>query len=196
MTQHRRTVLLLPGYFLPSQRGGGLVRSAANLVEALGDEIRFRVIAYDRDIGEAAPFPGVVPGRWVALGKGEVLYLKPGVRFPLALARALRSERYDAVYILTLFRRLESILPRSSAPVPRPGAASWLARVAVSVWAVAACLTLYRRSWSFALAIGAASAAACGLVLLLSEPRLRKSAEGLLRLRWPKPSSDTGAGAL
>ena len=111
MTRRRPVVLLLAAYYLPGFKGGGLIRSLANLVESLGADIEFRFVAYDRDVGDAAPYPGVTSGTWTKVGAGEVLYLAPGRGFASRLLAVLREARYDVLYIPTLFDPWFTLMP-------------------------------------------------------------------------------------
>ena|ERR1039458_4437225 len=79
-TKHppRSCVLVLVGTYLPGYKTGGPIRSIANLVAALGEEFPFRIVTLDRDLGDKAPFPGVVVNQWIQIGQADVLYLRPG----------------------------------------------------------------------------------------------------------------------
>src|SRR6185437_15746423 len=70
-------VLITADSYLPGSRGGGVIRSLANLVDLLGDEFSFRILTRDRDLKAPEPYPAVPVGRWVAVGKAHVLYLAP-----------------------------------------------------------------------------------------------------------------------
>ena len=49
----RPVVLVAIDWYLPAYRAGGPIRSIANLVAALGDEIDFRIVCGNRDLGES-----------------------------------------------------------------------------------------------------------------------------------------------
>jgi glycosyltransferase involved in cell wall biosynthesis len=109
-TEHR-VLVLLPTY-LPGYKGGGPIRSIANLVAALGADFHFRIVTSDRDLGDEDPFPCVAVNRWVRVGQADVLYLRPGLRGFLDLWLLLRSVREDSVlYINGFFPRRFSMLP-------------------------------------------------------------------------------------
>ena len=79
-TKHppRSCVLVLVGAYLLGYKAGGPIRSIANLVAALGEKFPFRIVTLDRDLGDKAPFPGVVVNQWIQVGQADVLYLRPG----------------------------------------------------------------------------------------------------------------------
>ena len=63
-------------HYLPGSKFGGSVRSIANIIDHLGHEIEFKVIAYDRDTGDARPYPGINVNEWRSVGRAKVYYLK------------------------------------------------------------------------------------------------------------------------
>src|SRR5579859_3072185 len=85
------SVTVLVGHYLPGMKAGGPIRSIANLVEGLGDEIDFRIVTRDRDLGDTAPYRAIVPNRWTAIGKGQVRYTSAERLEPFSLARILRE---------------------------------------------------------------------------------------------------------
>ena len=72
--ESRPTVLIAIDWYLPAFRAGGPIRSIANLVAALGDDIDFRIVCGDRDLGASEPLP-VDLDTWHTIGKALVLYL-------------------------------------------------------------------------------------------------------------------------
>jgi glycosyltransferase involved in cell wall biosynthesis len=116
-------VLLTADYYLPGSRAGGPIRSLANLVERLGDEVSFRVVTRDRDCGAAGPYPDVQAGRWVRVGKAEVLYLSPRTLSLSGLRGVLRQTPHDVLYLNSFFSpfTIRSLLLRKLGQVPRAG---------------------------------------------------------------------------
>ena len=87
------------------------MRSIANLVACLGAEIDFRVITWDRDLGDATTYEGVEPGIWTDVGHAKVLYLSPqSFRFR-SIYRLLASQKADVLYLNSFFNTHVSILP-------------------------------------------------------------------------------------
>ncbi|MBA3042896.1 MAG: glycosyltransferase family 4 protein [Rhizobiaceae bacterium] len=81
------------------------------MVESLGDGLRFRIVTADRDLGAPEPYSGVMSGVWSPVGKAEVRYLGPGERGVPALARLIREEEFDHIYLNSFFDPRFSILP-------------------------------------------------------------------------------------
>ncbi|MEO8126893.1 MAG: glycosyltransferase family 4 protein [Bryobacteraceae bacterium] len=105
------TVLVLADYYVPGYKAGGPLRSIYNMIEALGSEFRFRVMTRDRDLGDSEPYPQVRYGQWVRNGKGDILYLEPGLRGIWRLVRELLHSNADLIYLNSFFSRKFSILP-------------------------------------------------------------------------------------
>jgi glycosyltransferase involved in cell wall biosynthesis len=91
--------------YLPGYKAGGPIRSLSNMVEHLSDRYAFRVFTSDRDLGDAAPFPGVQTGAWQRVGDAEVFY-SPRQGMGLRLMRLLRQLRPTVVYANSIFSRV------------------------------------------------------------------------------------------
>lgn len=104
-------VLALLERYLPGYKAGGPLRTVQNMVDQMGDPFRFRILTRDRDLGDAAPFPAIVPGAWQAVGRGEALYLPPAQVGLRGLRRAMRGTVYDVLYLNSLFSAPMSIAP-------------------------------------------------------------------------------------
>jgi glycosyltransferase involved in cell wall biosynthesis len=110
--QDRRTrVLVLSEFYLPAFRAGGPVRTLVNLIDRLGDEIAFSVVAGDRDLGDQEPFHDFQRGTWTWRGGYRTLYIGLGWRSIAALQQMLRAEPYDVLYVNSLFSRRFAIVP-------------------------------------------------------------------------------------
>jgi len=111
MPENKPSVLILVGSYLPGYKAGGPIRSIAALVNALGDEFRFRIVTADRDLGDATPYDGITPDSWNTVGKAEVYYLSPRNLSFLALGRLIRTTHFDAMYLNSFFSPVFSIKP-------------------------------------------------------------------------------------
>src|SRR5687768_14569455 len=114
-------VLVLVGYYLPGHRGGGPTRSIVNLVQALGDEFDFRIVAFDHDLGERTRFTDIESRRWAAVGKAHVWYLPRGLSGVFGMVDVLRRTPADIVYLNSFFAPLFSVLPVALASLSRDG---------------------------------------------------------------------------
>jgi glycosyltransferase involved in cell wall biosynthesis len=104
-------VLALLERYLPGYKAGGPLRTVQNMVEQMGPPFRFRILTRDRDLGDARPYPGIVPGAWQPVGRGEAMYLPPRQVGLRGLRRAMRGTAYDVLYLNSLFSAPMSIAP-------------------------------------------------------------------------------------
>lgn len=151
-------LLVLMDYYLPGFRGGGPTTSVANLVEWLGKEAEFAIVARDRDLGDRRPYDGVRRGHWQEVQGAKVLYLRVGSFWLPPLLRLLRREQYDLLYLQGFFtfptinalllRRLRLVPDRPVVVAPRgdfspAGLAMKRAKKRAYIW-LARRLGLYR----------------------------------------------------
>jgi len=102
-------ILVIIDYYLPGYRGGGSIRTVANLIDALGDEFEFIVMTRDRDWRSPQPYERVPTGEWVRVGKARVRYLASRDWSFRRLARLIRSVPHDVLYLNSLFSPLATI---------------------------------------------------------------------------------------
>jgi len=107
----KAAVLILLNHYLPGYRCGGPIRSIANLVESLGDEFDFKVIAENYDYHGKDPYQGIKTGEWVQCGKAQVQYLPPGPGAYARYYRLLRSVKPDVLYVNSVLNRRYSFWP-------------------------------------------------------------------------------------
>ena len=110
--ERRPIVLTFARYYLPGYKAGGPIRTISNLVEALGDEIDFRIVTSDRDANDPAPYPDVpCDGTWKKVGKADVLYLSPQRKGILHLGAILRDTPHDTLYLNSFFDPVFTLRP-------------------------------------------------------------------------------------
>lgn len=120
--QNRTVILTFTHHYLPGYKGGGPIRSIANMVEWLGDSYDFRIVTSDRDYTEPHPYPGIEIGTWNEVGKAKVLYLPPDGRRWSRIRRLLHEEPHDLLYLNSLFDpdfTLKPLLARQLSSAPR-----------------------------------------------------------------------------
>lgn len=96
-----RIAIFLNGY-LPAKKYGGPVTSIANLVDSLGDEISFHIIASDHDLDDSKQLDGIHEG-WNKVGKANVLYLKENEFTVERFINVLKEIKPDLVYLSSVF---------------------------------------------------------------------------------------------
>lgn len=98
-------------HYLPGFKSGGPVRTIANLVDHLGDELDFRVITSDRDAHDDRAYVDVAIDSWQAVGKSQVFYTSPAKQTLRGITSILNSLSADVVYLNSFFDRRFTILP-------------------------------------------------------------------------------------
>jgi len=96
-------VLVVIHHYLPGFRTGGPVRTTANMVEKLGDEIDFKILTADRDKGTQQSYATIVPGCWQNVGKAQVRYLCPSELTALQMSRIISKCSFDLYYLNSVF---------------------------------------------------------------------------------------------
>ncbi len=96
-------ILTFVGCYLPGYKAGGPVRTIANMVSILSDELDFRIITSDRDLFETKPYPDVVTDAWNTVGKARVFYTSPKMRSLWCMARLIRETPHDVLYLNSFF---------------------------------------------------------------------------------------------
>jgi glycosyltransferase involved in cell wall biosynthesis len=115
-------VLTFLRFYLPGYKYGGPVRSVANLIEALGDEIDFRIVTLDRDDFDETAYPGVQPETWTPVGKAQVYYVPPARATFGNWQRLVATVKPDLVYLNSLFDPKFTLMPLLVTKVSRRAA--------------------------------------------------------------------------
>ncbi|WP_181257132.1 glycosyltransferase [Pseudaminobacter soli (ex Li et al. 2025)] len=108
----RPVVLTFVRYYLPGYKSGGPVRTIANLVAALGDELDFRIVTSDRDATDTMPYPHL-DGRseWLDVRKAKVLYLSPSQMKLRNIARIIGEVPHETLYLNSFFDPIFTLKP-------------------------------------------------------------------------------------
>ena len=113
-------VLTFVGYYLPGYKAGGPVRTVSNMVAMFGDELDFRIITSDRDMGDTQPYPNIVIDGWNTVGKAKVFYVSPKNRTLRCFVRLIKETPHDVLYLNSFF---------SPVFTQRPLLARWLGMI-------------------------------------------------------------------
>lgn len=104
-------ILTFTPFYLPGYRGGGPIRSIANMVERLSDHYQFLIFTTDRDLDDKFPYPYVNVDSWNQVGKAKVFYASSSTRTLQGITRLLRETNYDLLYLNSFFDIHFTILP-------------------------------------------------------------------------------------
>jgi glycosyltransferase involved in cell wall biosynthesis len=107
-----QSIIVLVQYYLPGFKAGGPIRSIANLIDVLGQELKFSIVTSDRDIKDRLPYPGISTDRWMRVGNVDVMYISPGWHgLRRLISLLLSTPPTDVIYINSFFSRRFSMLP-------------------------------------------------------------------------------------
>ncbi|MCH1581483.1 MAG: glycosyltransferase [Flavobacteriales bacterium] len=106
----RPVVLVAIDWYLPAYRAGGPIRSIANLVAALGEDIDFRIVCGNRDLGGSQDLP-IQTGIWHAMGPATIQYWHPSDWTSTQWRRILEEVQPDRLYLNSLYSGPFSRLP-------------------------------------------------------------------------------------
>ena len=108
---NRPQILIFIPQYLPSYKSGGPVRTIANLVDFLGDDFHFQIVASDRDLHDPDPLENIKINCWQKVGKASVFYCSPDHRSLRQFIRFMKETPHDAIYLNSYFEPQFSILP-------------------------------------------------------------------------------------
>jgi len=103
MTFNKKVVLTFVRHYIPGYKSGGPIRSIANTVEHLGDQIHFSIVTSDRDALDRKPYPNIWPDKWNKVGTAQVYYLSPRDKNIFTLARVINNTQYNSLYLNSFF---------------------------------------------------------------------------------------------
>jgi glycosyltransferase involved in cell wall biosynthesis len=104
-------VLVLNRYYLPGFKAGGPITSLRNLFNLLGSEFNFKLITFDRDLGDNKPYKGIQTGSWYEIEKINVYYIKKNFLSIFRIASVTSSTRYDVLYLNGFFSFETTLFP-------------------------------------------------------------------------------------
>jgi len=105
------TVLTLVRYYLPGFKSGGPLRSIAGMVDRLGKDFHFKIIASDRDLGSDEPYERVTPNAWNPVGGAEVYYCSTGQQSLGGFRRLISETKHDVLYLNSFFDPVFTLRP-------------------------------------------------------------------------------------
>lgn len=96
-------ILTFTAFYLPGYRGGGPIRTIANMVDRLSDDFDFFIVTTDRDLGDSSPYSDIQVNAWNVVGKARVFYADKSYRTATSLFKILRETPHDILYLNSFF---------------------------------------------------------------------------------------------
>ena len=104
-------VLVFASYFTPGFKGGGPIKTIGNLINCTSDEVNFKLVTGDRDLGDQAPYESVDIGRWNKIGRAQAFYAKNSWTGYVDILRILFRCEFDLLYLNSFFSMKFSFFP-------------------------------------------------------------------------------------
>lgn len=104
-------ILIFTGFYLPGFKGGGPIRTIANMLDQLGDEIQFSLYTNDRDLGESKPYSSIESDIWQFVGETNIFYASLTPMWIFILWRIIVNFKGNALNLNSFFSIRFSILP-------------------------------------------------------------------------------------
>ncbi|MFC2993565.1 glycosyltransferase family 4 protein [Halomonas tibetensis] len=105
-------VLVFSSFYLPGYKGGGPIKTIANLVSATSDNgMCYYIITKNRDLGDKEPYPNISSNDWSGCGEAEVFYCSPGITGLMRGWLKIFHHKYDVVYLNSFFSPFFSFVP-------------------------------------------------------------------------------------
>lgn len=101
----RPVILTFIGHYLPGYKAGGILRTIVNTVDHLCDELEFKIVTRDRDLGDNKPYDDIKINQWQFLGNAMVYYLSPLSATIKSISKLILSTKHDVLYLNSFFDR-------------------------------------------------------------------------------------------
>lgn len=111
MINNRKKILIFAPFYLPAVKGGGPIKSISNIVENLSDYYDFYIVTSDRDLNDEKPFSNIIFNVWNENHNCNIMYLNTNGYKIKNLFKIMTSQKFDYIYLNSLFNYKYSILP-------------------------------------------------------------------------------------
>lgn len=104
-------VLVFVDWFLPGYKAGGPIKSVANIVHSLKEEIDFSIVTSNVDFGENETYTDIKPNVWIQQDGFRTIYLSATNQKLQVFRKLLKEENPEIVYFNSLFSVPYTLLP-------------------------------------------------------------------------------------
>ncbi len=101
----RKKILIFIDWFTPGYKAGGPIASIINFIHLMQDRYTLFVFTADTDLGDASPYPGIIPDQWTTSADGQlsVYYARARHISRRQILAAVTSVDPDFIYLNHLF---------------------------------------------------------------------------------------------
>lgn len=109
MTSAPLKILCVTDYYLPGFKGGGPIRTIANMRKLLAGEAEIAVFTRDRDLGSDAPYSAIKPNEWLEAEDGPIFYADPKNFTAKGVQKEMSGHSFNVLYLNSFFGFRSSI---------------------------------------------------------------------------------------
>ncbi len=102
-------VVCVVDYYLPGFKGGGPIRTIANMRGLLAGDVDIAIFTRDRDLGSCKPYEGIYADIWTETEHGPIFYASPEMFAARRLQQATAGRKFDLLYLNSFFGYRSSI---------------------------------------------------------------------------------------
>jgi len=102
--------MVFADYYLPGFKAGGPIASVSRIIE-IADEIEFRLITRDRDLGDLVPFENHKPRTLSTVGRAQVMYMNMSLSNWRWVREETKSWLPDAYYFNSAHSLFSTLVP-------------------------------------------------------------------------------------
>ncbi len=106
---NKQVILILLPYYLPGIKMGGPVTSVYNIIQNLNQFFDFKIITFNKDLGEKKPYENILVNTWITTEYAEVYYIEKNGIYLWHLIKAIKNLKYDTLYLNSFFDIVFSI---------------------------------------------------------------------------------------
>lgn len=107
----KKKILIFVEYYIPGFKAGGPLRTIANMVEHLSEDVEFYIVTGDRDLGDMQPYNDVLVNEWVQVGRAQVFYCSPNKQSISSFVHLINSTPHDILYLNSFFSPTYTLKP-------------------------------------------------------------------------------------
>lgn len=102
-------VICVADYYLPGFKGGGPIRTIANMRKMLREYVEIAIFTRDRDLGSDEPYSSIQANCWTETEDGPIYYACPKKFTASGLKEAIEGKDYEILYLNSFFSYRGSI---------------------------------------------------------------------------------------
>ncbi|MBX3256517.1 MAG: glycosyltransferase family 4 protein [Chitinophagaceae bacterium] len=106
-----KRILIFVDWYEPGFKGGGPIRSVANIVYNLHDRYEFFIFTSNRDLGETMPYKNITADVWTSANNACIFYASPKSLSWSAISSQIKSVAPDFIYLNGMYAKYYAIYP-------------------------------------------------------------------------------------